>query len=119
MTKKIFGMLVLLVLCSTGYAQSSKDFFDRALIKYRLEDYAGAIQDYNEGIDFARINQYPSNKKSQANPLYDKTLAAAYLKRGLCKIKLKDKKGACIDINKAADMGDRKAYKEKEKYCDK
>jgi hypothetical protein len=39
------------------------------------------------------------------------------LKRGLCKIKLNDKKNGCMDINKALYMGDEKAYRDKEKYC--
>jgi|DEB19_MinimDraft_3_1074340.scaffolds.fasta_scaffold91656_2 hypothetical protein len=118
MKLRLFGFLAFCLMGSAIQAQqTSKDFFQRGTVKYQLEDYKAAIIDFDQGIEIAHSNEFPKNKKTKDNPTYDKQLASAYLKRGLCKIKLNDKKGGCMDIDKALYMGDEKAYREKEKYC--
>ena len=59
-----------------------------------MEDYLGAISDSNEAIEI--------------NP----SLVLSYLLRGQAKAKLKDIKGACLDIGKAMEL-DTKGYKSK------
>ena len=61
-------------------------YYNRGLEKHRLEDYQGALADYNEAI---RIN--PSDSAS----------ADYYLNRGLTKRELGDKQGAKTDYEKA------------------
>ena len=118
MKMKLLGFLVFFLIGTKIFAQqTSKDFFERGTVKYHLEDYKAAIIDFDQGIEIAHSNQYPKNKKKKDNPTYDKQLASAYLKRGLCKIKLDDKMNGCMDIDKALNMGDDKAYREKQKYC--
>jgi len=118
MKMRLFGFLVFCLIGTKIFAQqTSKDFFERGTVKYHLEDYKAAIMDFDQGIEIAHSNEFPKNKKKKDNPAYDKQLASAYLKRGLCKIKLNDKKNGCMDIDKALYMGDEKAYREKEKFC--
>lgn len=118
MKMRLLGFLVFCLMGTKIFAQqTSKDFFERGTVKYHLEDYKAAILDFDQGIEIAHSNQFPKNKKKKDNPAYDKQLASAYLKRGMCKIKLNDKKNGCMDIDKALYMGDEKAYREKEKFC--
>jgi hypothetical protein len=47
----------------------------------------------------------------------DANNSRAYLQRGLSKIALDDKTGACIDMNKALSMGSKEAPDWIAKYC--
>ena len=63
--------------------KTASDYFDRGNVKYYLEDYQGAIEDYTQAI--------------RLKP----DLAEAYYNRGLAKSDLGDKQGAIADFNEA------------------
>jgi len=63
----------------------------RGAAKYSLQDYKGAIEDFNEAFPCIYADEY-------------------YI-RGLAKQALKDKKGALEDLGKAAAQGKKDAYK--------
>lgn len=65
----------------------------------KFEDSRGAIADYNKVI--------------QQNPKHTQ----AYYNRGLSKMILNDKNGACLDWSKAGELGDPDAYDLIKKYC--
>jgi len=64
--------------------KTASDYFDRGNVKYYLEDYQGAIEDYTQAI--------------RLKP----DLAEAYYNRGLAKSDLGDKQGAIEDYREAA-----------------
>ena len=66
----------------------SSAYANRGVTKHQLEDYYGAISDYTKAIKL--LPSYPYS----------------YVYRGtLKKDQLNDLKGACIDLNKALDLG--------------
>ena len=82
--KKLILFLVVLNLITFG--QTAEEYNDKGDKKYDLEDYKGAIADYNKAI--------------QLKPDY----ALAYYNRGITKSDLKDYKGAITDYNKAIQL---------------
>jgi tetratricopeptide (TPR) repeat protein len=74
-------------------------YFYRGFAKSKLEDYRGAILDYNTAIEL--------NPKS----------AEVYFQRGLAKLGLKDINGACLDFSRAGELGDDRAYEVIKKVC--
>ncbi|MCR4320470.1 MAG: tetratricopeptide repeat protein, partial [Candidatus Brocadiaceae bacterium] len=74
--------------------KDARAYFGRGSVKYDLQDYTGAIQDYSKAIEL--------------NPKY----AEAYLFRGGVKEMLKDKWGALEDLSKAGELGEARAYEE-------
>ena len=74
----------------------------RAVAKYNMGNYNGAIKDCSIAID----KQMDESDDSDA-----------YLYRGLAKMKLGQKKSACSDLNDALRLGDTKAATEIGKYC--
>jgi tetratricopeptide (TPR) repeat protein len=72
---------------------------NRGTVKKGLNDYYGAIADYDIAI-----------RLSPKNP-------AAYINRGLAKQKLGDKNGMCMDWSKAGELGEIVAYDLIKKYC--
>ena len=66
-------------------SQTVEDYFNRGNAKVKLQDYYGAIADFNKAIEL--------------NPNY----SSSYLGRGLAKYYLKDYYGAIADFNKAIE----------------
>jgi len=66
--------------------QKAEDYYNRGIAKYDLNDYQGALQDYNKAIEF------------------DSKYADAYCARGNAKSKLKDYHDAIQDHNKAIQL---------------
>ena len=69
-----------------NYKYKSNAYFDRGISKYELEDYYGAIADYNKVIELD-----PDN-------------ASAYYNRGISKYELEDYYGAIADYNKVIEL---------------
>ena len=82
--KKLILFLVVLNLISFG--QTAEDYFNKGISKFSLEDYNGAVEDFNKAI--------------QLKPDY----ANAYYNRGRAKGNLKDYTGAIADFNKAIQL---------------
>ena len=98
--KNIFLAIVLLVSISFfTNAQTSIEYNNSGSSKYKLEDYRGAIQDYNKAIEL------------------DPEFKDAYNNRGFCKYQLGDIDGACLDFSKAGELGYWKAYDFIREYC--
>ena len=95
--KKLILFLVVLNLITFG--QTAEDYFNKGNSKISLQDYRGAIADYNKCI--------------QLNP----DDAAAYNKRGNAKNHLQDKNGACLDWSKAGELGEPQSYIYIKDYC--
>lgn len=74
-------------------------FYNRALCKRNLNDYKGAIADYNQVL------------------LLDPKNDEAYNNRGYAKHLLNDNTGACADFNKASALGNKLAPDNIKKYC--
>src|SRR5664280_1628812 len=79
--RKISYLFVALFIATSGYTQTTDDFFKQASLKItENQDYKGAIDDYTKIIEL-------SPKSSRA-----------YASRGYAKIKLEDYKGAIDDF---------------------
>ncbi len=75
--------------------QAVETYFERGVLKNSQGDYQGALADFNTIIDLA------SNYDLDLVPKYD----AAFYMRGLTKLRLNDKTGACADMVKALSLG--------------
>lgn len=74
-------------------------YYNRAFVKYKLKDMAGAIQDYSTAIKL------------------DPTFADAFYNRGLLNFINNDKLGACQDYSKAGELGITKSYELIKQFC--
>lgn len=74
-------------------------YFNRGLAKGLVNDYDGAIHDFNMAI------------------IWNPTDAAAYDARGLIKIYNKRIKDGCIDLRTASDLGNTDSSAIYKKYC--
>lgn len=74
-------------------------YYMRGNSKYDLKDYSGALSDYSTAIEII-----PS-----FSPLY--------YNRGLCKIYLGQKDSGCLDLSKAGELGNSKAYETIKELC--
>lgn len=101
-------------------------FYARGNIKMALQDYYGAVDDYTAAITINEnyVEAYFSRGKAkqflqayqdaindctkiiQINPKN----ASAYSMRGILRIEFGDLKNGCLDLSKAGEMGDLKAY---------
>ena len=72
---------------------------NRGISKNNIEDYYGAILDYNKAIEI------------------DSDYADAYANRGISKYYIENKKGACDDWNKAIELGFNNAKQWVEDQC--
>lgn len=108
-------------------------FFARGNAKMKLQDYYGAISDYtsaivlNENYVEAYFNRGKAKQFLQA---YEDAIndcskiiqikpknADAYYMRGLLRIEFGDLKQGCLDLSKAGELGDQKAYDAIKEKC--
>ncbi|MCJ7482893.1 MAG: tetratricopeptide repeat protein [Thermodesulfovibrionales bacterium] len=74
-------------------------YLRRGFAKAYLKDYIGTIDDLTKVIELD-----PNNSD-------------AYYLRGFTKIEVGDKKGGCLDLSKAGELGNAEAYELIKKYC--
>jgi tetratricopeptide (TPR) repeat protein len=108
-------------------------FFARGNVKMKLQDYYGAIDDYSSAI---AINEnyieayFNRGKAKQYLAAYEDAIndctkiiqinaknVDAYYMRGLLKINFGDLKNGCLDLSKAGELGDLKAYEAIKEKC--
>lgn len=108
-------------------------FYARGNVKMKLQDYYGAISDYSSAItiDENYIEAYFNRGKAkqfllayedaindctkiiQINPIN----IDAYYMRGILRINFGDVKNGCLDLSKAGELGDHKAYEAIKEKC--
>jgi tetratricopeptide (TPR) repeat protein len=86
-----------------GDLENIRYYVSRGQAKYRLRDFNGAIADFNKVI------------KSWSGGKYQK--GKAFFWRGMVEIDLNQKDIGCLDLSKAAKLGQEKAFEMKEIYC--
>jgi tetratricopeptide (TPR) repeat protein len=108
-------------------------FFARGNVKMKLQDYYGAIDDYTSAIT---INEnyieayYNRGKAKQYLQAYEDAIndctkiiqinsknVDAYYMRGILRINFGDLKNGCLDLSKAGELGDLKAYEAIKEKC--
>jgi tetratricopeptide (TPR) repeat protein len=111
----------------------SDAFFARGNVKMKLQDYYGAISDYtaaiaiNENYIEAYFNRGKAKQFLQAYEdaigdcskiiqLHPKNVDAFYM-RGILRIDFGDLKNGCLDLSKAGELGDLKAYEMIKEKC--
>ncbi|MBL7844619.1 MAG: tetratricopeptide repeat protein [Cyclobacteriaceae bacterium] len=108
-------------------------FFARGNVKMKLQDYYGAIDDYsaaialNENFVEAYYNRGKAKQYLQAYQdaindcskiiAINKKSVDAYYMRGLLRIEFGDLKNGCLDLSKAGELGDLKAYELIKEKC--
>jgi tetratricopeptide (TPR) repeat protein len=107
---------------------------ERALGKIELNDYAGAMQDFNISLSIeSNARTYRSrgllkmlltdfrgciadcSKSIDLDPYFP----VAYMTRGMAKIQLKQIEEGCFDLSKAGELGMTDAYEEIKRSCKK
>lgn len=108
-------------------------YFARGNVKMRLQDYYGAIEDYTAaiGVNENYVEAYFNRGKAkqlllayedaindvtkiiQINP---KSIDAYYM-RGILRIDFGDMKNGCLDLSKAGELGDQRAYEIIKEKC--
>lgn len=108
-------------------------FYARGNVKMKLQDYYGAIADYSSAISInenyidayfnrGRAKQFllayedainDCTKIIQINPLN----VDAYYMRGILRINFGDLQNGCLDLSKAGELGDHKAYEAIKEKC--
>jgi tetratricopeptide (TPR) repeat protein len=108
-------------------------FFARGNVKMKLQDYYGAISDFssaiavNENYIEAYFNRGKAKQFLQAyqDAINDCTKIIeinpknvdAYFMRGILRIDFGDTKNGCLDLSKAGELGDLKAYEAIKEKC--
>ena len=108
-------------------------FFARGNTKMKLQDYYGAIADYSSAIAInenyveayfnrGKAKQYLQayedaiNDCSKIIQINSRSIDAYYM-RGLLRIEFGDTKNGCLDLSKAGELGDLKAYEAIKERC--
>lgn len=108
-------------------------FFARGNVKMKLQDYYGAIADFtscislNENHIEAYFNRGKAKQFLQAYEdaindctkiiqIHPKNVDAYYM-RGILRIEFGDTKNGCLDLSKAGELGDLKAYEMIKEKC--
>jgi len=108
-------------------------FFVRGNVKMKLQDYYGAIDDYGSaiGLNENYIDAYFNRGKAkQFLQAYEDAIndctkiiqinprnVDAYYMRGILRIDFGDMKNGCLDLSKAGELGDLKAYESIKEKC--
>jgi len=107
--------------------------FARGNVKMKLQDYYGAVDDYTAAIainenyveayfsrgkakQFLQAYQDAINDCSKIIQINPKN-ADAYSMRGILRIEFGDIKNGCLDLSKAGELGDLKAYELIKEKC--
>lgn len=114
-------------------AKSAHYYFDRGNIKFALQDYYGAIADYSETInlDVTHVDAYFNRGKAKHQldayqdaindctkilEIHADNVDAFYL-RGVLRIEHGQTEKGCLDLSKAGELGDLKAYELIKEKC--
>ncbi len=108
-------------------------FFARGNVKMKLQDYYGAIADYTSAISINEnyVEAYFSRGKAKQFLLaYEDAIndcskiiqinpknKDAYYMRGILRIDFGDLKNGCLDLSKAGELGDIRAYEMIKEKC--
>lgn len=108
-------------------------FFARGNVKMKLQDYYGAIDDFSAAIkvnenfieayfnrgkakQFLQAYEDAINDCSKIIQLHPKNVDAYYM-RGILRLDFGDVKNGCLDLSKAGELGDLKAYEMIKEKC--
>jgi tetratricopeptide (TPR) repeat protein len=108
-------------------------FFGRGNVKMKLQDYYGAIDDFSAAItinenyieayfkrgkakQFLQAYQDAINDCTKIIQINPKSVDAYYM-RGILRIDFGDTKNGCLDLSKAGELGDLKAYEVIKERC--
>ncbi|AYB34232.1 tetratricopeptide repeat protein [Chryseolinea soli] len=108
-------------------------FFARGNVKMKLQDYYGAIADFTSAItinenyieayfnrgkakQFLQAYEDAINDCSKIIQINPKNVDAYYM-RGILRIEFGDMKNGCLDLSKAGELGDLKAYEVIKEKC--
>jgi tetratricopeptide (TPR) repeat protein len=108
-------------------------YFARGNVKMRLQDYYGAIEDYTAAIGVNENYVEAYFKRGKAKQLLlayedaindvtkiiqinSKSIDAFYM-RGILRIDFGDMKNGCLDLSKAGELGDLRAYEVIKEKC--
>ena len=111
----------------------SEAFFERGNVKFNLQDYYGAIADYSKTIELNENHVEAYYKRGQAKQQLEayadaindcsailkinpKNIDAYYL-RGILRIEHGKTEEGCLDLSKAGELGDLKAYEVIREKC--
>ncbi len=113
--------------------KSADTFFARGNVKMKLQDYYGAIEDFsaaitvNENYVEAYFNRGKAkqlllayedaiNDVSKIIQINPKSIDAYYM-RGILRLDFGDMKNGCLDLSKAGELGDLRAYEIIKEKC--
>jgi len=108
-------------------------YFARGNVKMKLQDYYGAIADFTSCISLNENNieaYFNRGKAKQFLQAYEDAIndcskiiqlhpknVDAYFMRGILRIEFGDMKNGCLDLSKAGELGDLKAYEMIKEKC--
>jgi tetratricopeptide (TPR) repeat protein len=108
-------------------------YFARGNVKMKLQDYYGAIADFTSCISLNENNieaYFNRGKAKQFLQAYEDAIndctkiiqinpknVDAYFMRGILRIEFGDMKNGCLDLSKAGELGDQKAYETIKEKC--
>jgi tetratricopeptide (TPR) repeat protein len=90
------------------FPRLAMSYYQRGIIYGTLKNYSAAEEEFNKAIDIWKTIP-------KAFPLYSR----AYYQKGLVKIELNDRQGACVDFTFAKQGGIYKAEVALKEYCGK
>lgn len=108
-------------------------YFARGNVKMKLQDYYGAIADFTSAIvinenyieayfnrgrakQFLQAYEDAINDCSKIIQLHPKNMDAYHM-RGILRLEFGDMKNGCLDLSKAGELGDLKAYETIKEKC--